>query len=321
MPHIKKSTYSPALLFKNSHINTIYRASFGDSNSKFDRKRIELSDGDFIDLDFSTINSKKIAVLIHGLEGSSSSTYIISLTSVLNANGYDTVAINLRGCSGEPNRLLCSYHSGRTGDIEETMSFINTNYAYEEINLVGFSLGGNMTLKYVGEQNRPHIKSAVAISVPCDLTTSCIVLNNKLSNKLYLYSFLKTLKEKATQKLEQFPNSFLTKEAIQKVRNFKDFDDLYTGPANGFKDANDYYIKNSCKQFIPEIKTNTLLINALDDPFLTEECFPIKEAMNNPFFHLETPKYGGHVGFVSSLKIKKLLWCENRVLQFLNDGD
>lgn len=320
MPIIKNSTYSPSTLFKNSHINTMYRVGFGDSKGDFDRKRVELSDGDFLDLDFSLVGSKKIAVLIHGLEGSSSSTYIVSLTKVLNENGYDTVALNLRGCSGEANRLLCSYHSGKTEDVHEAIQFVQSNYDYKEINLVGFSLGGNLTLKYIGEEYRPAINTAIAVSVPCDLSSSSFALN-KLSNRIYLNRFLKTLKEKAYQKLEQFPNSFLTKEAIENVKNFREFDDLFTGPANGFENSEDYYLKNSCKQFIPAIKTRSLLINALDDPFLTPDCYPISEATANSFFHLETPKYGGHVGFVTYLNITKQLWCENRILTFIKEGN
>lgn len=319
MAHIEDSTYAPSLLFKNAHFNTMYRVGFGNSDANFNRERVELSDGDFIDLDFSFVHSKKITVLIHGLEGSSTSTYIVSLTKVLNENGYDTAAMNLRGCSGEPNRLLSSYHSGRTQDVHEVVEYIRSNYKYDEINIVGFSLGGNLTLKYIGEAARSYINAAVAISVPCDLTSSSVALN-KLSNKIYLLRFLKTLKQKAFQKLEQFPDSFLKKEAILEVKNFRNFDDLYTGPANGFENAEDYYLKNSCKQFIPLIKTNSLLINALDDPFLTPECFPIDEAKNHAKFHLETPKYGGHVGFVSHLNISKLLWCEHRVLSFLKNG-
>ena len=319
MPLIKKSTYSPSILFKNSHFNTMYRVGFGNSDADYDRKRVELSDGDFLDLDFSFTKSNKITVLIHGLEGSSSSTYIVSLSKILNENGHDTAAINLRGCSGEPNRSFCSYHSGKTEDVNDVIQYILTNYKYEEINLVGFSLGGNLTLKYIGEQLRPEIKSAVAVSVPCDLSSSSFALN-KLSNRLYLKNFLKTLKEKAFQKLEQFPDSFLTKEAIINITNFREFDDLYTGPANGFKNSEDYYLKNSCKQFLPTIKTKSLLINAQDDPFLTPECFPTIEAENNSFFHLEIPKYGGHVGFITHLNITKQLWCENRILTFLEEG-
>ncbi len=319
MPHLEKSTYAPSLLFKNAHFNTIYRVGFGNSNGNYSRERVELTDGDFIDLDFSSVSSKKVTILIHGLEGSSNSTYIVSLSKVLNENGYDAVAMNLRGCSGEPNRLFCSYHSGRTQDLHEIVQYIRLNHAYDEINIVGFSLGGNLTLKYVGEDARTYINTAIAVSVPCDLTSSSVALN-KFSNKIYLLRFLKTLKEKTFQKLDQFPDSFLTEEAILAVKNFRNFDDLYTGPANGFENADDYYLKNSCKQFIQSIDVNSLLINALDDPFLTPDCFPIEEAKNHSKFHLETPKYGGHVGFVSHLNISKLLWCEHRILSFLKNG-
>ena len=145
------SSYNPEFLFKNNHFNTIYRTLFQNLEINYTRKRLELEDGDFIDLDFSSVNSNKIVVAIHGLEGSSGSNYIKSLTKVLNQHQFDVVAVNLRGCSGESNRKLNSYHSGKTDDLDKVITYINTKYSYIEINLVGFSLGGNMILKYLGE--------------------------------------------------------------------------------------------------------------------------------------------------------------------------
>ncbi len=318
MPYIENSTYSPSFIFKNGHVNTMYRAVFCHPELEYSRKRVELSDGDFIDLDFSTIGSDKLVLLIHGLEGSSNSSYMVSLTSELNRNGYDAVSMNLRGCSGETNRLFSSYHSGKTEDIEEVFNYIQNNYKYNELNMVGYSLGGNLTIKYLGEKERNHINTAVAISTPCDLASTAIKMT-AVSNKLYLNVFLKTLKEKALQKYEQFPDSFLSKEYIQKIKNFKELDDLYTAPANGFINAEDYWQKASCKQFISSVKTKTLLINALDDPFFTKESFPIKEAKRHNYFYLETPKYGGHVGFMTYLNTSKLPWCEQRILSFIKD--
>ena len=317
MPVLKNTTYYPPFPFKNKHFNTAYRTLFNTYNVHFTRKRLELTDGDFIDLDESFVGSNNIVIAIHGLEGSSDSSYILSLTTVLNAHNYDVIAINLRGCSGELNRLLSSYHSGKTEDVAAVVRYITEQYTYAKIHIVGYSLGGNLTLKYMSEiGDQSTIESAVGVSVPCDLEATAIKMN-VLSNRLYLNRFLKSLLKKSYDKLEQFPDSFLTKEAIGSIKNFKDFDDLYTAPAHGFKDAEDYWRKSSCKQFIPAIKTPTLLITALDDPFLDSSCFPFKEAEANTNFYMEATTYGGHVGFTTALKAAQNTWCEHRILSFL----
>ncbi len=317
MPILTNSTYSTRLLFKNKHFNTAYRVFSSTDTILFNRKRLELADGDFIDLDISSVNSDKAVLLIHGLEGSTQSSYILSLTKVLNKHHYDVIALNLRSCSGEANRLLSSYHSGKTDDLDTAIQYVVNQNKYQEISLVGYSLGGNMALKYAGETGRKTVlKSAIGISVPCDLKGTAAQMN-LISNKLYLNRFLKTLKAKSFEKLEKFPDSFLTKDRIEAIQNFKDFDDAYTAPAHGFENAEEYWLKSSCKQFIPNIKIPTLLLTSLDDPFLTDTCYPIKEAKVSPYFFLEATSYGGHVGFISSFKSK--LWSEYRVLSFLKN--
>ncbi len=317
MPILNNSTYQPSFLFKNGHFNTSYRALFHKVDNNFKRERLELADGDFIDLDVSSVNSEKLVIAIHGLEGSSKSSYILSLTEVLNKHHFDVVAINLRSCSGEQNRLLSSYHSGKTEDLEAVIEHISNQYNYNEIHIVGYSLGGNLTLKYMGEGNvSPKIKSAVGVSVPCSLKDSSVQME-LLSNWFYLNRFLKTLKKKSFEKLEKFPDSFITKEAILAIKNFKDFDDFYTAPAHGFKDADDYYATSSCKQYLPNITTPTLLITSLDDPFFSADSYPFEEAKTNTSFFLEATKHGGHVGFGSSLNSKQNTWCEHRILEFL----
>lgn len=321
MAVLNNSTYKPQLLFKSKHFNTVYRTIFSHYEVKFQRKRLETNDSDFLDLDFSMVNSHKIAILIHGLEGSSNSNYIKSLTKVLNSNQIDIVALNLRGCSGEPNRLLSSYHSGKTDDLAHVISFLENQYSYNEIHIIGYSLGGNITLKYLGENGNnlsAKIKSAVTISVPCDLKESSKAIS-KFWNAMYMQRFLISLKQKTLIKLQQFPNSFLNKKSIENARNFYDFDNLYTAPAHGFKDANEYWKKSSSKQFIPNIKIPTLLITSFDDPFLSESCFPLKEARENNHFNLEITKYGGHVGFNSNFFLENGLWLENRIAQFLKN--
>lgn len=318
MPILKNSTYKPSFLFKNGHFNTVYRALFNNSNINFNRKRLELADGDFIDLDISSVNSDKAVIAVHGLEGNSKSSYIISLINVLNKHDFDVIAMNHRSCSGELNRLLSSYHSGKTEDLEAVIEYVNNQYDYKEIHIVGYSLGGNMTLKYMGEENvSPKIKSAVGVSVPCSLRDSSIQMN-LFSNRLYLNRFLKSLEKKILKKLERFPDSFLNEESIKSIKTFKDFDDVYTAPAHGFKDAEDYYKKSSSKQYIPSIKIPTLLITALDDPFFGEACYPFKEAEANNNFFMELTTYGGHVGFGTQLNVTRNTWCEYRVLSFLS---
>jgi len=318
---LENSSYKPQLIFKSNHFNTIYRTLFHQFEIPYQRNRLETSDGDFLDLDFSYVNSNKIAIIIHGLEGSSNSKYVQSLVQVLNKNNFDTVSINLRGCSGEPNLLLSSYHSGKTDDLNDVVSYLEKNYSYDDYFIIGYSLGGNMTLKYVGENGSEiskKIKMAVGVSVPCDLKGSSESLS-KFWNKIYMQNFLMSLKTKALYKLNKFPDSFLNKEKIQKAANFYDFDNLYTAPAHGFKDAIDYWKKCSCKQFIYNIKIPTLLITAFDDPFLSPSCFPIQEAKENALFSLEITKYGGHVGFNDNFLSEKSLWLEHRILNFLQN--
>jgi len=319
MPILNNSTYKPSLLFKNKHFNTAYRTLFSKGQVNFKRNRLELNDGDFIDLDISSKNADKLVIAIHGLEGSSESSYILSLTNVLNEHNFDVIAINLRGCSGEQNRLLSSYHSGKTKDLATVIEYINNEYNYKEIHIVGYSLGGNLTLKYMGEENvSSMVKSAVGVSVPCSLKDTAIQMNS-MSNRLYLNKFLTSLEIKTLKKLEKFPDSFLTTASIKSVKTFKDFDDLYTAPAHGFKDAEDYWLQSSCKQFIPSITTPTLLITSLDDPFFGAECYPFQEAKNNNSFFMEATKYGGHVGFGTHLNTAKNTWCEHRILSFLTE--
>ena len=314
MPVIK-TDYKPPLLFKNSHVNTIYSSLFRKTKPlSLKRKRIETLDDDFLDIDLIENGSRKIVILCHGLEGSSDSKYIQATAKLLSLNGYSVAAMNYRFCSGEINRQLVTYHSGKTDDLHTVINFVLPNY--DSVYLVGFSLGGNLILKYNGDglfSLSPKIKANVAISVPVDLKGSSISLK-RCENVLYRWRFLRTLSKKMHLKHQQFPNE-LDVVPLKKVKNLTDFDDFFTSKINGFKDAEDYYLKVSSKQFIPNISKPTLLINALDDPFLSESCFPISEANENSNFFLMTPFHGGHVGFISK---GVFYWSEIQILNFLN---
>ncbi len=313
------SDFTASFPFTNKHFSTIYRTLFTNPIVNFTRKRIETEDADFLDLDFSFVNSKKIAVLIHGLEGSSNSKYILSTTKYLNSKEFDVVVINLRGCSGELNRHYKAYHTGETGDLDFVIRTIIEQYAYEEISLVGFSLGGNVVLKYTGEQEHdmnPLIKKVVSVSPPCDLKGSSKQLSKK-SNLIYMKRFLNTLIKKATEKRKLFPKQNINLEKLLKAKNFDDFDNLYTAPSFGFKDAEDYWNKASSKPYLKKIKTPTYILTSKNDPFLSASCFPIEAASSNPFLHLELTKCGGHIGFIKSFKTKDEFWFEKKITTFL----
>jgi len=319
---ILKSDFNPTTpLFKNGHFNTIYRALFFKGDVTYTRKRIKTWDDDFIDLDFSIMGSKNLVVHIHGLEGSSQSNYMTASAKHLNNLGYDTVCFNLRGCSGEDNLLLNSYHSGKTEDLDFVLNYLLDKYNYQKIALVGYSLGGNLTLKYFGENNsilNSKIHCAVTVSVPVDLASSSRVLS-KFENTLYMQNFLKTLKSKIISKVEKHKSLEVDLQQLKKAKNFKDLDDLYTAPVNGFKDAEDYWEKASSKPFLKNIIKPVLLITSEDDPFLSPECIPFEEALSSDSFFLEATKYGGHVGFLSSFNKNNNHWLENRIANFLQN--
>ncbi len=318
MPIIK-SNYNPPLIFKNGHFSTIHSGLYRSVSGVYQkRERITLSDQDFIDLDWSFAafhkNVSKLIVILHGLEGNAQRAYVKGTAKVFNRNGYDAVAMNFRSCSGELNRLFRSYNAGATEDLREVIEHILTNHPhYDHIVLKGFSLGGNMLLKYLGEPIRvpKEIKAAIAISVPCQLEGSLKQMR-RVENYLYSRMFITHLQEKLKRKHEAFP-SLIKLEDIKKANTMFQFDNLYTSKAHGYKDAQDYYDKCSSKQFIPYIKIPTLLINAKNDSFLSKCCFPIEAAEQNENFYLEMPKYGGHVGFFDT---NDVYYNEKRALNF-----
>jgi predicted alpha/beta-fold hydrolase len=299
----------------------MYRTLFTSPQVDFNRERIETEDGDFLDLDFSTVNSKNLVVLIHGLEGSSSSKYILSSTSFLNHNNYDIVVLNLRGCSGELNRHYKAYHTGETGDLTYVLQHLQKNKTYKNISLLGFSLGGNVVLKFAGEQKEkitPFIHKIIAVSPPCDLKGASDALSKK-SNLIYMKRFLKTLVKKAILKAELFPEENLKIEKLLKAKNFADFDNLFTAPSFGFKNAEDYWEKASSMPFLKDIKVKSFLLAAKNDPFLSTSCFPFEIAKNHPYLNLELTETGGHIGFIKSFRSKDQFWFEKKILKYLNE--
>lgn len=309
--------YKPSLLFKNGHFNTIYPSLLRKQRSlAFVRKKVITPDDDFLDVDFLQKGNRRIVILCHGLEGSSGSHYIIGTSGILSENGWDIAAINYRGCSGVMNKQLRMYHSGATDDLDTVISSLTSNY--EEIALVGFSLGGNLVLKYCGERGTnlsTKIMACVGVSVPTDLHAGSLNIS-KRSNYIYEKKFMESLSLKVIAKHKQFPSS-IDLSLLKGMKKLFDFDDKFTGPLHGFKNAIDYYTKCSSKSFLSNLALPTLIINALDDPFLPAECYPHIESENNRHIELLTPRNGGHVGF--SGYRKKYYWNEIKITEFLND--
>ncbi|MDQ7782021.1 MAG: alpha/beta fold hydrolase [Desulfomonilaceae bacterium] len=319
MPIISQSSYQPHWPFTNPHVQTVFPTLFRKvTGVRYRRERIETPDGDFIDLDFSETAADKAVVILHGLEGDSSRNYVLGMVKAFNQSGRDAVAMNFRGCSGECNGKLRFYHSGDTADLHTVVTHLSEQYRYSQVALIGFSLGGNVVLKYLGERGDsvlPEIRKAAAFSVPCDLASSSNRISEP-SNRIYLKRFLRMLRKKIRMKMQVMPD-FIDDRGYETIRSFKEFDDRYTAPMNGFKNAEDYWEKSSCKPFLTSIAVPTILISAADDPFLPDSCYPRMEALENPFLSLEIPGHGGHVGFVAFTEQGRY-WSESRAVEFVN---
>ncbi len=318
MSNLSLNTYKPPSFLFSKHLETIYPKLFRKIKIDYTRERIITPDDDFLDLDWVIGTNNHVVLLAHGLEGHSDESYIKGMARAFHEKGYTAVAMNFRGCSGEPNKKLHAYHAGLTEDIEFVISHIHQKVKPTSIIPIGFSLGGSILLSYLGRKGtdvHPCIKQAVAISVPCDLN-ACIRHLNEWYNFIYQRRFLGQLKEKAYKKA-QMGYTEIDVEKVKSVKTIQEFDDEITAPLYGFVDGNTYRANNSCKQHLSTITVNTLIINALNDPFLTEECYPFDEAQQNKCITLDTPEKGGHVGFVQTDDSGKY-WHEKRVLAFIN---
>lgn len=320
MPIIQ-SKYKAPYLFRNGYASTVYSGLIRRVKGVYqERERITLSDGDFIDLDWSyaEVRSNKVIILLHGLEGNAQRPYMTGTAKLFNEEKIDAVCVNFRGCSGEPNLKYRSYHSGATEDLADVIQHILDTKHYSEIYIKGISLGANLMLKYLGErESLPNeIKAGIAVSVPCNLHGSCKELHT-LKNKPYHDRFKKHLVDRLKIKQKQH-SDILKVEDVKSIKTLIDFDNVYTSIAHGFKDALDYYEKSSSLQFLPSIKIPTLILNALNDSFLSPECYPVKSAKENTNIFLEMPKHGGHAGFIQS---GDFYYNEKRALQFIGESN
>ncbi|MBU8869616.1 MAG: alpha/beta fold hydrolase [Gemmatimonadales bacterium] len=316
MPIIAESTYRPDWLYRRSHPSTILPTLLRPAaRLPLVRERLEIPDGDFIDLDCLRNGSDRAVILCHGLEGNARRKYMLGMAQAFFRRGWDVVGYNYRGCSGEINRLPRGYHSGATEDLQVVMEQVGAS-SWKDLVLIGFSMGGNLILKYLGEDPEnvlPNIRAAVTFSVPADLGNSCGELIRP-KNWVYHQRFLRLLRKKIELKAHRHPD-MIDITRLKRVRTLIDFDDLYTAPMHGFVDADDYYRSCSCRQFMTRIRVPALLVSAKNDPFLGPSCYPFAEARDSQWLHLETPDHGGHVGFHAS---GREYWSECRAVEFIS---
>jgi predicted alpha/beta-fold hydrolase len=321
MPLIESSTYRAPPLLRNGHLQTVFPVLFRKFDDvHYSRTQIETPDGDFFDLDVSGDSSSgQLALIVHGLEGSSRTHYSQGMVRAFTQNGWAAAVLNLRGCSGPPNRLYQSYHSGFTEDLDQSIKWIKQSGRYTKIVLIGFSLGGNIVLKYLGDRATtidPILAGAAAVSVPCDLASSAERLAAK-ENWIYQKRFMISLRSKLVQKQLRGDQTNIS-PFPPKLKTFYDFDSLYTAPAHGFKSADDYWTRCSCRSVLSSISLPSLLLNARDDPFLSPACFPSEIAAKSSYLFSEFPKNGGHVGF-DAFNSHKRYWHEDRILSFFSE--
>ncbi|MGO1462712.1 MAG: YheT family hydrolase [Marinobacter sp.] len=279
-------------------------------------ERLPTTDNDELYLDWHRRGNNRLAIVSHGLEGHSRRPYVLGLTRALLAEGWDVLAWNFRSCGGVMNRQPRFYHSGATEDLRQVVNH-GLAQGYQTVFLSGFSMGGNLTLLYLGEQGErvdSRICGAVTYSVPCDLAGSADMLALP-SRKLYMQRFLKDLRVKMTVKAQTFPD-LIDVSGFDRIQSFHEFDDLYTAPLHGFSSAADYWAKSSALGRLKDIRVPALMVNAADDPFLSAKCFPESPSVLGAHVRLDSPRWGGHVGFVEHSP-NGYYWSERRALAFL----
>ena len=313
---ITESAFKPAWWQANPHLQTLWATLFRKAPRVHTTTfRLELSDGDFLDLELTPIENKPLVLIFHGLEGSIESPYAKPLIQALDSAGYAVCFVHFRGCSGEVNRLPRSYHSGDTQDIQAVIDYLKSQYLQGVFAVIGFSLGGNALLKWLGEQadNAP-VATAVAVSVPFQLADAGDRLEKSFS-RVYQKHLLKLCQQKYQQKFNSSLKSPLNVD-VTKLNTFYKFDDQVTAPLNGFSGADDYYKKSSSRQFLKLIQKPTLILHAKDDPFMWQRTIPT-EAELSQSVQLELSNHGGHVGFVNGSLFKPNYWLDQRIVSWL----
>ncbi len=310
--------FKPAWWLPGPHLQTIWPALCRRKKTKLDvhRERFWLADGDFVDLDWIGHPTGPIVLILHGLEGSIKSPYAKGMLEAVAAQGWRGVLMHFRGCSGVPNRLARGYHSGETGDVNEVIQALRSREPSTFLAAIGFSLGGNVLLKWLGETGLDNpLAAAVAISVPFELQKTTDRIRKGFS-RVYQWHLLNCLYKRLSYKfqLQPYPHGL---PPLSKYKSIRDFDDNITAPLHGFSNANEYYTLSSSRQYLNKIQVPTLLLQSTDDPFMTKDIIPSPQEIS-PKIQLEVTQSGGHVGFVSGkFPWRPNYWLEARVPAFL----
>lgn len=294
---IIKSKFSPRWWLRNPHLQTIFASKLASHPSVASiPERIELDDGDFLDINWSKKDSGPVVCIFHGLAGSIESAYIKAVFQQLEADGMRPVLMHWRGCSGEPNRLARSYHSGATDDIHRMVELVKQRHPSFPVYAIGYSLGANALLKYIGEQGTQcQLSGAVGVCPPLVLNVGADKLNTGIT-RVYQRHLLKAMREHHESKRHRYPALGLP-AATQALNNFWKFDDALTAPLHGFENVHNYYDKCSARQFLGQIAIPTHILYALDDPFFTTDVLPAESELSE-HVTLELSQHGGHVGFL-----------------------
>lgn len=318
-------TYRPPAWLPGAHLQTIWPARFSPCPSvQYRRERWGTPDGDFIDVDFlrsaPSARSAPLLVLFHGLEGCSRSHYALSIVAAAGRRGWRAAVPHFRGCSGELNRAPRAYHSGDSPELD----WILRRFAREHVHgapllVIGVSIGGNVLLKWLGEQGAAarFVRAAVAVSPPQDLHVGALALSRGF-NRVYTLNFMTTLKRKSLAKLAQYPGLYDRQEMLR-ARDFYEFDDAVTAPMHGFASCFDYWERSSCRPFLSGIGVRSLVINALNDPFLPRSALASRDEVSAEVT-LEYPAEGGHVGFIQGRPPGHHEWLPARAIDWLSQG-
>ena len=315
--------FKPAWWLRSPHLQTLWpslvRGRFG-VRPQLRRERVELDDGDFLDLDWhasspASPTDRPIVLIVHGLEGSSRSPYAWGMLQATVAAGFDAVIMHFRGCSGEPNRAERTYHSGETTDLAHIVTILSQRAS--AVAAIGFSLGGNVLLKWLGETGRANpLACAVAISVPYRLERCGERLEHGFS-RFYQWWLMRSLRGSVLRKWQSRECHHFELSEVPQTRTFREFDDAVTAPLHGFKDADDYYMRSSSRSYVPSIERPTLLLQAADDPFMYPDVIPHRDEIP-PQVTLEVSATGGHVGFVAgTVPWRCEYWAESRATKFI----
>ena len=289
-----------------------------------ERERWETPDGDFVDIDFTLepeggrdAGGTPLVVVLHGLEGGARRRYALLAYRELARRGVRAVGLNFRSCSGEPNRLARSYHSGETGDLAFVVAKLQGRFPGRPLGALGFSLGGNVLLKFLGELgSEAPVAAAAAVSVPYDLAAGALSLEVSPMGKLYGWNFLRSLRRKALWKGKVI-SELVASEAIRSARTVREFDEVATAPLHGFRDAAQYYAECSSAAFLSRIAKPTLLLHSLDDPFQPAGVLPMRAIADNSALVSGVVERGGHVGFVEGSPHRPTFWAEAEAARFL----